>query len=399
MTSRSSQISDPLESRANSALNPPAFIDLEAEDESDYFEYFADQPGSIPGTLSIEADASPPTIFLIDYNESNAVRVKIDEPEDCAPYLDKESVSWVDVQGLGSEDVLRRLGQVFGLHPLMLEDVVNVPQRPKVDEFDDQLLVIARMVTPRESGRGFVAEQVSLILGKHYLLTVQEEPDYDCFGPVRDRIRTAKGTIRQHQADYLAYALIDAIIDGYFPVLEDYGELLEELEDEVVESPTRQSLEKIHRIKRELLSLRRAIWPQRDAINSLIRDCNHLISDEVRVYLRDCYDHTVQVIDMVETYREVASSLMDVYVSSVGNRMNEVMKFLTIVSTIFIPLTFIAGVYGMNFNTEKSPLNMPELNWYWGYPLCLALMGGIAAVLILYFRRKGWFENFSGIKD
>ncbi|MBW4468379.1 MAG: magnesium/cobalt transporter CorA [Pegethrix bostrychoides GSE-TBD4-15B] len=378
----------------------PAFVEPAAEeDESDYFEYFADEPGSAPGTLNIEADASPPTIFLIDYSESNAIRIKIDDPEDCIAYLDKESVSWVDVQGLGSEAVLRQIGQVFDLHPLVLEDVVNVPQRPKVDEFDDQLLVIARMVTPRESGRGFVAEQVSLILSKHYLLTVQEEPDYDCFGPVRDRIRTAKGTIRQHQADYLAYSLIDAIIDGYFPVLEDYGELLEELEDEVVENPTRQSLEKIHRIKRELLSLRRAIWPQRDSINSLIRDGNHLIGDEVRVYLRDCYDHTVQVIDMVETYREVASSLMDVYVSSVGNKMNEVMKFLTIVSTIFIPLTFIAGLYGMNFNPEKSPLNMPELNWYWGYPLCLALMGGIAAVLILYFRRKGWFENFSGIKD
>jgi magnesium transporter len=394
MTSKSSHPSEALEA----APQTLPFINLE-EDDNDYFEYFADEPGSAPGTLNIEADAPPPTIFLIDYSESNAIRIKVDEPEDCANYLDKESVSWVDVQGLGSEDVLRRLGHVFSLHPLMLEDVVNVPQRPKVDEFEDQVLFIARMVTPRESGRGFVAEQVSLILGEHYLLTVQEEPDFDCFGPVRDRIRLAKGTIRQHRSDFLAYALIDAIIDGFFPVLEDYGELLEELEDEVVENPTRQSLEKIHRIKRELLSLRRAIWPQRDAINSLIRDGNPLISDEIRVYLRDCYDHTVQVIDMVETYREVASSLMDVYVSSVGNRMNEVMKFLTIVSTIFIPLTFIAGVYGMNFNTEKSPFNMPELDWYWGYPLCLAVMLAVAVVLIIYFRRKGWFENFSGIKS
>ncbi len=397
MTSKSSQSVNAAEV---ASTYPMPFLDLEDEDESDFFEYFADEPGSIPGTLAIEEDASPPTIFLIDYNEGNAVRIKIDEPEDCVPYLDKESVSWVDVQGLGNEEILRRIGHVFALHPLVLEDVVNVPQRPKVDEFEGQVLFIARMVTPRETARGgFVAEQVSLILGQHYLLTVQEEPDFDCFGPVRDRIRMAKGSIRQHQADYLAYALIDAIIDGFFPVLEDYGELLEELEDEVVENPTRQSLEKIHRIKRELLSLRRAIWPQRDAINSLIRDGNALISDEVRVYLRDCYDHTVQVIDMVETYREVASSLMDVYVSSVGNRMNEVMKFLTIVSTIFIPLTFIAGVYGMNFNTETSPWNMPELNWYWGYPLCLVLMGLIALSLVLYFRRKGWFENFSGIRE
>jgi magnesium transporter len=375
------------------------FINIDPEEEDQYFEYFSDEPGSIPGTLSIEADASPPVIFLIDYNATNAVRVKIDQPEDCAPYLDSESVSWVDVQGLGNENVLRRVGEVFDLHPLVLEDVVNVPQRPKIDEYGDQVLFIARMVTPKENGRGFVAEQVSLILGKHYLLTVQEEPDYDCFGPVRERIRSAKGTIRQHGADYLAYALIDAIIDGFFPVLEDYGEALEELEDEVVESPTRQSLEKIHRIKRELLALRRAIWPQRDAINSLIRDCHDLISEEVRVYLRDCYDHTVQVIDMVETYREVASSLMDVYVSSVGNRMNEVMKVLTIVSTIFIPLTFIAGVYGMNFNPDASPFNMPELNWYWGYPLCWLVMIAVALVMVLYFKRRGWFDNFSGIKD
>jgi magnesium transporter len=353
----------------------------------------------MPGTLSIEADASPPVLYLIDYNEEKAVRIKLDQPEDSAPYLDTESVSWVDVQGLGNEDVLRRVGQVFKLHPLVLEDMVNVPQRPKIDEYEDQVLFIGRMVTPRENGRGFVGEQVSLVLGKHYLLTVQEEPDYDCFGPVRERIRGAKGTIRQHKADYLAYALLDAIIDGFFPVLEDYGEALEELEDEVVANPSRQSLEKIHRIKRELLALRRAIWPQRDAINSLIRDCNHLISDEVRVYLRDCYDHSVQVIDMVETYREVASSLMDVYVSSVGNRMNEVMKFLTIVSTIFIPLTFIAGVYGMNFNPDKSPWNMPELDWYWGYPACWLLMITVAVTLVLYFKRRGWFDNFSGIKN
>lgn len=395
MTSRSSRSHD-LTSLYTTF--PAPFLDLEEEDESDYFEYFSDEPGSIPGTLAIEADASPPVIFLIDYNETNATRVKINDPEDCLPYLDTESISWVDVQGLGSENVLRRVGQVFKLHPLVLEDMVNVPQRPKVDEYADQLLFIARMVTPKDNGRGFIAEQVSLILGQNYLLTIQEEPDYDCFGPVRDRVRSAKGNIRSHKADYLAYALIDAIIDGFFPVLEDYGEALEELEDEVVENPTRQSLEKIHRIKRELLSLRRAIWPQRDAINSLIRDCNHLISDEVRVYLRDCYDHTIQVIDMVETYREVASSLMDVYVSSVGNRMNEVMKVLTIVSTIFIPLTFIAGVYGMNFNPDASPFNMPELNWYWGYVACWGLMITVAASLIIYFKRKGWFENFSGIR-
>lgn len=369
------------------------------EDDDPLFEYSYNEPGAMPGTLSIEEDAPPPVITLIDYAEGNAQRLMLETPEEASPYLDAETISWVDVKGLGSEDILQRLGHVFSLHPLVLEDVVNVPQRPKVEENFDQLLIISRMVTLRDSGRGFVSEQVSFILGRNYLLTVQEEPDYDCFGPVQERIRMNKGNIRKHGADYLAYSILDAIIDGFFPVLESYGETLEELEDEVVARPTRQTLEKIHNVKRELLSLRRAIWPQRDAISSLIRDGSPLIREEVRLYLRDCYDHAVQVLDMVETYRELASSLMDVYLSSVSNRMNEVMKLLTVISSIFIPLTFIAGVYGMNFDPTASPWNMPELNWYWGYPLCLLLMGAIAGALVVYFHKRGWFENFSGVED
>lgn len=379
-------------------LQAPRFVGPPDEDQST-IEYFYDVPGSMPGTLNIEPNAPPPVIVLIDYNEQTALRLQVETPEECTEHLDTESVSWVDVKGLGNEDILKRLGEVFTLHPLVLEDIVNVPQRPKVEEYDDQLLIIARMVMLRRSSRSFLTEQVSFVLGKHYLLTVQEEPENDCFAAVRERIRLNKGTIRKHKADYLAYTLLDSIVDGFFPILEDYGEKIEELENEVVANPTRQTLEKIHKIKRELLTLRRSIWPQRDAINSLIRDGSDLISDEVRVYLRDCYDHAVQVLDMVETYRELAASLMDVYLSSVSNRMNEVMKFLTIVSTIFIPLTFVAGVYGMNFNTEKSPLNMPELNWYLGYPLCLAVMIAIAAALIVFFKRKGWFENLSTVKS
>ena len=377
----------------------PSRLVVPPDDEESTIEYFYDVPGSMPGTLNIEPNAPPPVIVLIDYNEQTAIRLQVETPEECAAHLDTESVSWVDVKGLGSEDILKRLGEVFTLHPLVLEDIVNVPQRPKVEEYDDQLLIIARMVMLRRSGRSFLTEQVSLILGKHYLLTVQEEPENDCFATVRERIRLNKGTIRKHNADYLAYTLLDSIVDGFFPILENYGEEIEDLEGEVVSNPTRQTLEKIHKIKRELLTLRRSIWPQRDAINALIRDGSDLISDEVRVYLRDCYDHAVQVLDMVETYRELSSSLMDVYLSSVSNRMNEVMKLLTIVSTIFIPLTFVAGVYGMNFNTEKSPLNMPELNWYLGYPLCLAVMIAIATTLIVFFKRKGWFENFSTVKS
>ncbi|EKQ67602.1 magnesium Mg(2+) and cobalt Co(2+) transport protein CorA [Leptolyngbyaceae cyanobacterium JSC-12] len=369
------------------------------EEEASYVDYYYDNPGDLPGTLDIDPDAPPPVIILIDYSEDKAIRQELETPEACLPFLDSESVSWVDVKGLGSEDILKRLGNVFNLHPLVLEDIVNVPQRPKVEEHGDQLLIIARMVTLHEDDKTFESEQVSLILGKHYLLTVQEEPRYDCFGPIRERIRTDKGAIRKSGADYLAYALIDSIIDGFFPVLEAYGEQLEELEDEVVANPNRQTLQKIHDIKRELLTLRRAIWPQRDSINALIRDGSKLFSNEVLVYLRDCYDHAIQVLDMVETYREVASSLMDVYLSSVGNRMNEIMKFLTVISSIFIPLTFIAGVYGMNFNTEKSPFNMPELNWYLGYPACMAIMFTIAVSLVLFFKRKGWFEDYSAVKD
>ncbi|MBP5976696.1 magnesium/cobalt transporter CorA [Brasilonema sp. CT11] len=358
---------------------------------------FYHQPASIPGTIIIPTDASPPQMTLIDYNTRDVIRKEIKTPEECAEYLDTASVSWVEVQGLGDEGILRRLGDVFDLHPLVLEDIVNLVERPKIEDYEDHLVIICRMVVPKEKKYGFYSEQVSLVLGKNYLLTVQEEPDHDCLEGVRARICNNKGIIRKRQADYLAYSLLDAIIDGYFPVLEDYGEQIEDLEEEVMQNPSRYTLQKIYQIRRELLQLRRYIWPQRDAINSLIRDGSELISEEVRIYLRDCYDHTVQVMDMLETYRELATGLMDVYLSAVSNKMNEVMKFLTVISSIFIPLTFLAGIYGMNFSTEKSPLNMPELNWYWGYPMCLALMAVIAFVQVLFFWRRGWFKNFSKI--
>ncbi|WP_315788774.1 magnesium/cobalt transporter CorA [Fischerella sp. JS2] len=358
-------------------------------------EDFYHQPGTIPGTIIVDANAPPPKIVLIDYSPTEAISKEVETPEECIPYLDTESVTWVDVRGLGSEDILQRLGQVFELHPLVLEDIVNVPERPKVEDYEDQLVIIARMVMPKKKSHGFHSEQVSFVLGKHYLLTVQEEPKRDCFEPVRSRIFKNKGIICKNGPDYLAYALIDAIIDGFFPVLEKYGERIEDLEDEVISQPTPKTLKKIYKVKRELLQLRRAIWPQRNLLHTLIQDDNEMIRNEVRVYLRDCYDHAVQVIDMVETYRELASGLMDVYLSAVSNRMNEIMKLLTVISAIFIPLTFIAGVYGMNFNTEKSPYNMPELNWYWGYPACLAVMAIIAVVLLYIFWRKGWLENSS----
>ncbi|WP_414542286.1 magnesium/cobalt transporter CorA [Nostoc sp. CCY0012] len=364
-----------------------------------YEKEFYHQPGTLPGTIIIDENAEAPNIILFDYNQNNFIRKQIENPEECTTYLDQESVSWVDVQGLGNQDIIQRLGKVFDLHPLVLEDVVNMGERPKIEDYEDQLLIIAQMVVPMEKTFGFHSEQVSFVLGKHYLLTVQEEPEYDCFEGVRLRIDRSKGIIRKQGADYLAYALLDAIIDGFFPVLELYGERLEELEEEVILNPTRKTLQQIYQIRRELLQLRRTIWPQRNAVNSLIRDNSELIGAEVQIYLRDCYDHAVQVMDMVENYRELASGLMEVYLSSVSNKMNEIMKLLTVVSSIFIPLTFVAGIYGMNFNPEKSPYNMPELNWYWGYPICLAGMAAIALGLLFFFWRRGWLQNSVTIKQ
>ncbi|WP_299403212.1 magnesium/cobalt transporter CorA [Acaryochloris sp. IP29b_bin.148] len=380
-------------------------------DSSSSFTLNYDQ-GSVPGTLNIGADEPPSRLILMDYQASEATHHQLRHPQDCIPYLESETVSWIDVQGLGSEETLRQLGQVFHLHALVLEDVVNVPQRPKVDDYKDQLLIITQMCTltpdqspyqpvrqsaPTMSQPDLAIEQISFILDKHYLLTLQEEPLHDCFGPVRDRIRSDKGTIRKNGADYLLYALLDAIIDGFFPILEAYGEWIDYLEDEVIARPTPQTLSQIHQVKRDLITLRRAIWPQRELLATLTRNGCTLISPDVEIYLRDCYDHTVQVLDMLETYRELAASLMDVYLSAVSNRMNEVMKTLTVISTIFIPLTFIAGIYGMNFNPQASPWNMPELNWYWGYPLVWGVMGAISLSLILFFWQRGWFGEFANI--
>jgi magnesium transporter len=373
--------------------NPNSFPSTYTPPSTSRVDYFYDRPGTAPGKLNVRADAPPADLVLIDYNCDRSERIGIKDPTIISKYLATHTVSWIDVLGLGNQATWDALNGIFNLHPLLVEDVVNVPQRPKIEHYQNQLLIIAIMVVLNPDGTGFSKEQVSLVLGKNYLLTVQEEPEEDCFHGVRKRIESDRGIIRKQGADYLAYCLLDAIVDGYFPVLEYYGELIEDLEEEVMTKPDRSTLEKIYKIRRELLTVRRAIWPQRDAINSLIRDGSDLISHDVQIYLRDCYDHTVQVMDMVETYRELATGLMDVYLSAVSNKMNEIMKLLTIVSAIFIPLTFIAGVYGMNFSREKSPLNMPELDWYWGYPACIGLMLVIAGSLVFFFWKRGWFKS------
>lgn len=295
---------------------------------------------------------------------------------------------WVDVVQFGDSDLISRLGEVFGLHRLALEDAVNTHQRPKVEEYDDQLFVVALML----DAKGLVdTEQVAFFIGEGYVITFQEKPG-DCFENVRGRIRKGAGRIRFSGSDYTAYALLDSIIDGYFPVLEKYGDMLEALEDQVVSLPEPKNISELHQLKRDLLLLRRAIWPHRELFNTLIRDEHPLIAKETRLFLRDCYDHTVQLMDIVETYREMASGLVDVHISSVSVKLNEVMKVLTIVATIFIPLSFIASVYGMNFDTKTSPWNMPELSWYLGYPFALLLMCAAAGGLLWYIWKKGWLE-------
>ncbi|BFM39315.1 magnesium/cobalt transporter CorA [Synechocystis sp. LKSZ1] len=364
------------------------------EEEEDYFDYFYDEPGSEPGTLSIEPDAHPSRIVLIDYSPDHAVRKSDLTPNALRPYLGTNTVSWMDIQGLGSEEVLKQVGEIFKLHPLLLEDVVNVPQRAKFEDYHDHIMVIAHRVRPNPEEDGFESEQVSFVLGKRYLLTFQEGEITDCFDPVRDRIRTSQGRVCHEGADYLVYLLMDMLIDEYFPLLEDYEERIEALEDTIIRSPNSHLMEEIYHIRRELLALRRLIWPLRHVMNVLLRDTTtNLITPEVRVYFRDCYDHIIQVLDIIEAYRELAASLMEVYMTSMSNKMNEVMKFLTVISTIFIPLTFIAGVYGMNFEY------MPELKSRWGYWMTWGVMITIAGGSLFFFWRRGWLSPSYDIKD
>lgn len=345
-------------------------------------------PGAAPGTLVVDPTAFQPTISLIAYGPGpeDFEEIEIRKLADLEPLIGKHAVTWINVTGLGDLDVVRRMGEIFGLHGLAQEDVINVHQRPKVEEYADHLFIVTRMIA---AGSPPTTEQVSMFLGERFLLTFQERPG-DCFDPVRARLRAARGQIRSRRVDYLSYALVDAVIDSYFPVLEELGERLEELEDRVIAAPADMEVAELHAIRRELLTMRRAIWPQREMVNALTRESSPYVTEYTRPYLRDCYDHTIQLMDIVETYREIATGLVDVYLSSVSTRLNEVMKVLTIIATIFIPLSFITGLYGMNFDSAVSPWNMPELEWYWGYPMAIGLMTAVAGGLLYYFYRKGW---------
>lgn len=344
-------------------------------------------PGALPGSLVVDPKAPEPQITVFAFGPNGYVEERIEEPHEIPAFMDKWPSVWINVDGLGDRDVLQQLGTMFELHRLALEDVVNVHQRPKVEQYDEQLFFVARMVYRTEE---VVTEQLSMFLGDNYLLTFQERETGDCFDPVRDRIRKGYGRVRANGTDFLAYCLIDALVDAYFPIIESYGDHLEDLEDKVLESPGPGLVAQIHQSRRDLLVLRRAIWPLREAINSILRDRDSNFTKETRMYVRDCYDHTIQILDLVEAYRELVSDLMDVYLSSLSTRLNEVMRVLTVISTIFIPLTFVTSLYGMNFNTDKSPWNMPELNWVLGYPLVLLIMGAMAVGQLFFFWRRGW---------
>ena len=339
--------------------------------------------GLPPGTLIHvgEKRLEEVRISLIDYNEEKIEERELNSIDEGFPYMDKPEITWVNIDGLHDIDVINKIGTRFNLHPLVLEDILNTEQRPKLDDMEDYLFVVAKMIYYNPGDDRIKFEQISFVLWENFVLTFQEDTG-DVFEPVRERLRKGKGRIRKMGADYLMYTLLDALVDSYYDVLEKVGDMVEDLEDELMNSPEPDTLQVIHSMKRELVFLRRSVWPLREIIGSLERRESNLIDEKTTIFYRDVYDHTIQVIDTIEACRDIVSGMMDLFLSSVSNRMNEVMKKLTVIATIFIPLTFIAGVYGMNFEF------MPELKWHWGYPAVWTGMIIVGIVMFLWFKRK-----------
>ena len=341
--------------------------------------------GLAPGTLIYigEKKTEKVTITIFDYNEDGFQEKKVERIEECFPFKDTSTVTWINIDGLHDIELMEKLGKHFDFHPLILEDVVNTGQRPKIEDFEKCVFIVLKMLYADGDGDKIIAEQVSIILGPNYVISFQEK-EGDVFESVRERIRNAKGRIRKMGTDYLAYSLLDAVVDNYFSILEKLGDKIEDMEEELVTNPLPQTLRAIHSLKRDTIFLRKSVWPLREVTSSLERSESKLIKKGTHIFLRDVYDHTIQVIDTIETFRDMVSGMLDIYLSSVSNRMNEIMKVLTIFAAIFIPLTFIAGIYGMNFEF------MPELKWKWGYFSLLALMAVIGFGLLFHFKRKKW---------
>lgn len=356
----------------------------------DYFDKTYHPPGTAPGTLVSNDNITEErlAIHLVDYTGVDYQEKSSASLDECQLFQNNKSVTWIHLQGNVQADTLKSVGDLFGLHSLALEDILNRGQRPKIEEYDEQLFLILAM--PHTQNGALKINQVSLFLGENYVISFYDG-EQDPFTPLRQRLRKKTGRIRQRKADYLLYCILDLVIDQGYPVLENFGEEIESIEDEILDLNAKQStLTKIHEVRRELLLLRRNLWPQREIINALLRDDSPLIDGSSQVYLRDCYDHTTQILDLIENYREMAASLIDVYLSSSSHRLTEIMRVLTMIATIFIPLTFIVGLYGMNFSHPNSPWAMPELHWYYGYPMIWSVMILILIGMLIYFKRKNW---------
>jgi magnesium transporter len=350
----------------------------------------ASPPGEAPGTLEPAAEGRPTSVRVLGYGGDGIVDREVADLAELTTIRSSCSVVWVDVDGLGDTERLQGLARALGLHPLAMEDAVTTYQRPKIEVYPDHLFIVVRMVDLAERLR---TEQLAIFSGAGFVVTLQGELPGDSLDPVRDRIRAGRGRLGTAGADYLAYALVDAVTDHYFPVLDELGGRLERLEREVLNGGGRDIPVRVQAAKYDLMTARRLVLPLRDAVASVVRDENLThVSSEVRLYFRDCLDHTRQLADVVDSYREIANGLLDLHFSSMSHRMNEVMKLLTLVSSVFIPLSFVAGVYGMNFDPDRSPWNMPELRWEYGYPLALGLMAIMAVSALTYFWSKGWLR-------
>lgn len=345
-------------------------------------------PGTPPGELVEDEqrkNTQPLRLTVIDYDAEHWTEKKDASIDDCLAPLATPEVTWIHAQGYAGPDTLRQLGEAFGLHPLALEDVLNTGQRPKVDSYGEQLFAILSLPVLRDNR--ITSEQLSIFLGKDYLVSFFSG-ESDPFELIRQRLRSHRGPGRNRHTDYLFYSLIDLVIDEGFPVLESVGEWIEDLEEKLLGRPDKDTLNEIHRLRRELLYLRRMLWPQREILNTLLRDEFPVIAKETKIYLRDCYDHTIQIMDLMESYRDTAASMTDIYLSSVSNRLNEVLRVLALITTLFIPPTFIVGVYGMNFSHPNSPWAMPELSWYYGYPMVWGIIIVTVIIMVVYFKRK-----------
>jgi magnesium transporter len=342
--------------------------------------------GLPPGTLVHigEKKTDKAKITVIDYDETSFQEREVTSVEECLPFKEKPAITWMNIDGVHDVEIIEKIGKCFELHPLVLEDIVNTEQRPKMEDYEGYLFVVLKMIYYDKDEQKITVEQVSLILGPNYVISFQERRG-DVFNILRGRIKAGKGRIRKGGAGYLAYALMDAVVDHYFVILEKIGEEIENIEEELLRNPKPETLQSLHNFKREMIYLRKSVWPLRELVSGLERLESPLLKKANKAFFRDVYDHTIQVIDTVETFRDMISGMFDLYLSSISNKMNEVMKVLTIIATIFIPLTFLAGIYGMNFEY------MPELKWHWFYPRVFWLvMLAIAGMMLFYFRRKKW---------